>query len=42
MVVLNESIAACPYNKDDNNNIRKTTNNDCGGIRGNLKKELVW
>ena len=36
MVVMNESIAACAYNKDDNT---KINNNGCGGKRG---KDFVW
>ena len=37
-VVKDESIGACVYenNKDDNN---KMTNDDCDGIRGNIK---IW
>jgi hypothetical protein len=34
MVVENESIAACAYEKTPRNKA-KTTNNDCDGIRGN-------
>jgi hypothetical protein len=41
MVVVDESIAACAHNKDNNINIRRTTNNDYGGMSGNSKKDLV-
>ena len=41
MVSVDQSIAACVHNKDDN-----TQNEDnlygCRGIRGNIEKDLVW
>ena len=38
MEVGEESIAACAHNiNKDDNKIMKTTNDDCGCLRGNLK-----